>query len=71
MALPPPPPGLDLTETQVPRILGVNISTFVIAIVAVALRFVCRRMNRAPLWWDDWLMIPSLVMANLILVLKL
>ena len=56
-----PPPGIDLAETQVPRILGVNIATFTLAIIAIILRFVSRRISRAPFWWDDWLMIPAIV----------
>ncbi len=56
-----PPPGVDLSETQVPRILGVNIATFALAVTTIVLRFVSRRLSRAPLWWDDWLMIPAIV----------
>ena len=59
--LPPPPPGLNLAETQVPRILGVNIATYVLAVIAVSLRFVSRRLVRSYLWWDDWLMVLALV----------
>ena len=56
-----PPPGVDLSETQVPRILGVNIATYILALIAINLRFVSRRLSRAPFWWDDWLMIPAIV----------
>lgn len=56
-----PPPGIDLSETQVPRILGVNIATYALACVAIVLRFISRRLSRAHLGWDDWLMIPAIV----------
>ena len=61
MALPPPPPGIDLRATQVPRILGVNIATFALAVMAICLRFIARRLTRLPYWWDDWLMLPAIV----------
>ena len=56
-----PPPGTDLSESQVPRILGVNIATFTLAVVSIVLRFTARRLTHAPFWWDDWLMIPAIV----------
>ncbi|KAL8821621.1 MAG: hypothetical protein Q9223_000364 [Gallowayella weberi] len=56
-----PPPGTDLSATQVPRILGVNIATFCLAVIAIILRFTARRLTRAAFWWDDWLMIPAIV----------
>ena len=61
MALPPPPPGVDLQDTQVPRILAVNIATFTLAVMAIILRFTARRLTRQPYWWDDWLMLPAIV----------
>lgn len=61
MALPPPPPGVGLQDTQVPRILGVNIATFTLAVAAISLRFTARRLTHLPFWWDDWLMLPAIV----------
>ncbi len=61
MPLPPPPPDVDLRDTQVPRILGVNIATFILAVIAISLRFTARRLTRLPYWWDDWLMLPAIV----------
>lgn len=60
-----PPPGTDLSATQVPRILGVNIATFCLAVIAIFLRFTARRLTHAPFWWDDWLMIPAILFAAL------
>ena len=56
-----PPPGTDLSASQVGRILGVNIATFCLAVIAIILRFIARRLTRAVLWWDDWLMLPAIV----------
>ena len=56
-----PPADLNLSETQIPRILGINIATFAIAIISVVLRFVSRQLSSAQLWWDDWLIVSALV----------
>lgn len=56
-----PPPGIDLSASQVPRILGVNIATFCLAVFAIIARFTARRLTHASLWWDDWLMLPAIV----------
>lgn len=49
MALPPPSPGLDLTESKVPQIYGTLISMFTLATVAVALRFFARHLKGNPI----------------------
>ncbi|KAL8743054.1 MAG: hypothetical protein Q9190_004555 [Brigantiaea leucoxantha] len=56
-----PPPGTDLSASQVGRMLGVNIATFCLAVIAIVLRFIARRLTRTALWWDDWLMLPAIV----------
>ncbi len=61
MALPTPPPTVNLEDTQARRILGVNLATFVLAVMAIGLRFTARRLTRLPFWWDDWLMLPAIV----------
>jgi hypothetical protein len=61
MSLPPPPPGIDLAASKQPQTRGLIISTWVLALLAVALRFYARRISKAGFWWDDWLMIPALV----------
>lgn len=61
MPLPPPPPDVDLGDTQVSRILAVNIATFMLAVIAISLRFTARRLTSLPHWWDDWLMLPAIV----------
>lgn len=40
---------------------GIIISTWAIALVAVCLRFLARRLSKAGLWYDDWLMLPATV----------
>lgn len=57
----PPPPGVDLGDDRRPAIIAVSIVTWVLALLAVGLRLVCRQMKGVRLWWDDWLIIASLV----------
>lgn len=61
MALPPPPPGLDLTETRVPELFGSLLTTWIVATIVVALRFYAHRLIRTPFWREDWLVLGALV----------
>jgi hypothetical protein len=38
--------------------------TLTLAVVAVALRFLARRLVRAPVWLDDWLALLALVCSS-------
>ncbi|KAI6084699.1 hypothetical protein F4821DRAFT_242130 [Hypoxylon rubiginosum] len=64
MALPPPPPGLDLTETRVPELFGSLLTTWIVATIVVALRFYAHRLIRTPFWREDWLVLGALVSAG-------
>ena len=46
MAMPPPPEGLDLTESQVPEIKIVSIFTFIVESLALILRLAYRKITR-------------------------
>lgn len=35
-------------------------------LIVVSLRFLARRLSKAVLWYDDWLMIPATVRQSLI-----
>ena len=41
--------------------MATSIVTWVLAVAAVVLRIVCRRMRKMRLWIDDWLIIAALV----------
>ena len=56
-----PYPGLDLNDSQAPRIIGTCVTLIIISTISVALRFLARRLSRAGLWWDDWTMLGALV----------
>ncbi|OAQ59531.1 hypothetical protein VFPPC_03765 [Pochonia chlamydosporia 170] len=63
-ALPEPPPGLDLNETKVPSLVSAFVVTWVLGLAIVGLRITARRLSRNELWWDDWLIIVSLVFSG-------
>lgn len=58
-----PPPKLSpsfLAQSRVPAIYAAVITVSVLCTVAVALRFLCRRLVKAVLWWDDWTILAAL-----------
>jgi len=57
----PPPVGIDLTATRLPQIIAVWASSWALAVIATALRFLCRRLTKNRFWLDDWLIVASLV----------
>ena len=59
-----PRPNLSpsfLAQSRVPAIYAAVISVSVLCTVAVALRFLCRRLMKAVLWWDDWTILAALL----------
>ena len=61
-------------DSQQPQIYGASFTVYLIAILSTALRFHARRITKARLWWDDWLIAASLfldtaLLANTILML--
>ncbi len=61
------PPDLSpsyLAETRVPEIYASVITVTVAATIAVALRFLCRSMVKAKLWYDDWIIVLALVINH-------
>ena len=40
---------------------GAIILLWAMALIAVGSRFLARRLSKAGLWYDDWLMIPAIV----------
>ena len=42
-------------------IKGSIIATWALAVIAVCLRFVARRLSKARFWYDDWLVLPATV----------
>lgn len=53
-----------LAQSLQPNIYAACIVVTVAATIAVALRLLCRRLAKAYLWWDDWIIIAALVSVN-------
>ena len=50
-----------LAQSHVPAIYAAVITVSVLCTIAVALRFLCRRLVKAVLWWDDWTILAALL----------
>ena len=50
-----------LAESRVGNIYVSVITVSVACTIAVALRFLSRRLIRAQLWWDDWTILAALL----------
>ncbi|KKA16364.1 hypothetical protein T310_10060 [Rasamsonia emersonii CBS 393.64] len=57
-------PGIDLTASKQPQIRGAILSTWLLAVLAVGLRFTSRWLVKAGFWWDDWLILLGLVITH-------
>ncbi|WKT53919.1 hypothetical protein QSH57_004503 [Fusarium oxysporum f. sp. vasinfectum] len=62
-SLPDPPPGLDFDETKVPALVSGFVVTWVFGALSVCLRIASRRLVQNKLWWDDWLIVVSLLFS--------
>ena len=60
----PPPSDVNLADSRQSQISGAIVSTWALALIAVALRFISRRVAKSGLWWDDWLILPPLVRSQ-------
>lgn len=57
-----PPPGIDLSESHLGRNNAAVITTYILAAVAVLLRFFARfKVQQAIIAADDWMIFASLV----------
>lgn len=48
-------------EDRTPEVRAILVILLPMTIIAVALRFLSRRLAKARIWWDDWLVLLSLV----------
>ena len=62
-SLPPPPPGIDLQADRGPHIISSGIALIVLPTVFVTLRIISRYLARAGFWWDDLLVVTSLILS--------
>lgn len=59
------PPDVDLAESKIPQLQGTIISTWILAVIIVALRFQSRGLSKIKPWWDDWAVLFALVIFNI------
>ena len=50
-----------LAQSLQPNVYAACIIVTIAATIALALRILCRRLAKAQLWWDDWIIIAALV----------
>ena len=53
-----------LAQSRVGVIFAAVITVSIASTIAVTLRFICRRMMKAHLWWDDWTILAALVSVS-------
>lgn len=56
---------------KISRVVGAAIVATVVPTIAVALRCCSRRLVKAGFWWDDWILLISLVATPLPLTVHL
>ena len=44
-----------------PQLIATGLTTAILATYAVGMRFWSRKMSKVNLWWDDWIILLSLV----------
>ena len=52
-------PDADSNENT--QIKGSITATWALAVIAVCLRFIARRLSKAGFWYDDWFIVPAIV----------
>ena len=57
----PYPPLVNIYESKAPQCYAAAIATYIIAVIAVALRFWARKLMKAGIWVDDWTAAVALV----------
>lgn len=47
--------------SELPRIQGSILATWALVVITVFIRFLARRISKAGLWYDDWLIVLAMV----------
>lgn len=53
----------SLQDNESPKIVIINIVTIIVAVAAVILRLISRRLSAAHFWWDDGLIVMGLFLS--------
>ena len=59
---------VDLFEDKAPGLLAASGVCYALAMIAVALRLVSRKLAHIDLWWDDYLAVFSAVWTSTIIL---
>ncbi|SCN83349.1 related to integral membrane protein [Fusarium fujikuroi] len=60
----PLPPDVDLTANTASSDRATIISVFILALIAIALRFTARNIQQTKIHWDDWVIIISMALVR-------
>ena len=52
-------------DNKTPTIVGVYVLGYVLAVTAVGVRFMSRKISKLPYWADDWIILTALVRLTL------
>lgn len=52
---------VDVGKNEAHQFYAVAVTTYVLAVIAVSLRFWARRLMKAQIWVDDWIVAVALV----------
>ncbi|KAL6822813.1 heterokaryon incompatibility domain-containing protein [Trichoderma sp. SZMC 28015] len=63
-SLGPPPPGIDLQASRQGNLVASWAATWGLAVAAVILRVLCRKLAKIRFWFDDWFIIASLILTS-------
>ena len=58
------PQNVDVTESLQPQLYASSIVTYCLAVTALGLRFLSRRLSQSRYWLDDWFSMAALVNAH-------
>lgn len=62
--MPPVPAGLDVQESRQPELYAASLATYALAVIAVNLRILSRRLLKSHFWLDDFFAIAALVIGS-------
>ncbi|SPJ73839.1 related to integral membrane protein [Fusarium torulosum] len=60
----PPPSDIDLNANTATSDRAAIITVFILALLAISLRFAARTIQRTRIHWDDWIIILSMVLVS-------
>lgn len=53
----------DVHASKIPTLIAADVTLICLSAIAVALRFLSRRISGAGFWWDDWVILVAMPLA--------